>query len=211
MENENAYSEMLYNISPSYYNIWLNNIYIYTLIATAYCIDYMANNIYQTSVRERWFVQIVDTQVLRYDNIIRYLTKDISKLCILERMLLLRIAIIAVSVASKQQTKHGAYRIRVFYNFCELSALTQLGLPSHAFASQLIYSSISNSKQLHLFSHIFTQGQFRPSGIVIACVCVSVHECVYQSLGCPHDNSSAVEARITKFGPEMQAPCLGCL
>ena len=33
-------------------------------------------------------------------------------------------------------------------------------------------------------------------------VCVSV--CVYQSRACPHDNSSPIQARITKFGPEMQ-------
>ena len=28
--------------------------------------------------------------------------------------------------------------------------------------------------------------------------------CVYQSRACPHDNSSPIQARITKFGPEMQ-------
>ena len=32
------------------------------------------------------------------------------------------------------------------------------------------------------------------------CVCV----CVYQSRACPDDNSSPIQARITKFGPEMQ-------
>ena len=63
-----------------------------------------------------------------------------------------------------------------------------------------------------LFSHhtliskikqtIFTRGQFWPSGIVIACVCGSV--CVYQSRACPHDNSSPIQTRITKFGPKMQ-------
>ena len=31
-----------------------------------------------------------------------------------------------------------------------------------------------------------------------------VSVCVYQSLACPHDNSSPVQARITKFGPEKQ-------
>ena len=53
---------------------------------------------------------------------------------------------------------------------------------------------------------IFTRGQFWPSGIVIACVCGSVCPCVYvyQSRACPHDNSSLIQARITKFGPEMQ-------
>ena len=30
-------------------------------------------------------------------------------------------------------------------------------------------------------------------------VYLSVCVCVYQSLACPHDNSSAVQARITKF------------
>ena len=52
------------------------------------------------------------------------------------------------------------------------------------------------------------QGQFLPeasfglrvlssplSVYLSVCVCV----CVYQSLACPHDNSSAVQARITKF------------
>ena len=34
------------------------------------------------------------------------------------------------------------------------------------------------------------------------CVCPCM--CVYQSLACPHDNSSAVHARITEFGSEMQ-------
>ena len=51
---------------------------------------------------------------------------------------------------------------------------------------------------------LFTRGQFWPSGIVIACICVSVRVsvCVYQSLACPHDNSSAAQPRITKFGTE---------
>ena len=32
------------------------------------------------------------------------------------------------------------------------------------------------------------------------CPCV----CVYQSQACPHDNSSPIQARITKFKPEIQ-------
>ena len=36
------------------------------------------------------------------------------------------------------------------------------------------------------------------------CVCPCVRVCVYQSLACPHDNSSAVQARITKLGWETQ-------
>ena len=53
---------------------------------------------------------------------------------------------------------------------------------------------------------VFTPGQFWPSGIVIGCVCGSVCSCVcvFQSRACPHDNSSLIQARIIKFGPEMQ-------
>ena len=53
---------------------------------------------------------------------------------------------------------------------------------------------------------IFARGQFWLSGIVISCVCVYVRVsvCVYQSLACQHNNSSAVQARITKLGSEMQ-------
>ena len=48
---------------------------------------------------------------------------------------------------------------------------------------------------------LFTRGHFWPSGNVIACVCVSMcpDVCVYQSRACPHDNSSLVEVKITKF------------
>ena len=35
-------------------------------------------------------------------------------------------------------------------------------------------------------------------------VCVSVCVCVHQSRACPDDNSSPIQARITKFRPEMQ-------
>ena len=35
-------------------------------------------------------------------------------------------------------------------------------------------------------------------------VCVWVCVCVYQSRACPDDNSSPIQARIAKFGPEMQ-------
>ena len=35
-------------------------------------------------------------------------------------------------------------------------------------------------------------------------VSVSVCPCVYQSLACPHNNSSSGQARITKFGVQVQ-------
>ena len=37
-----------------------------------------------------------------------------------------------------------------------------------------------------------------------ASVGMCVRVCVYQSRACPHDNSSPIQARITKFWPEMQ-------
>ena len=49
----------------------------------------------------------------------------------------------------------------------------------------------------------FTRGQFWPPGIVVACVCPSVRRSVRHQV-CPRDNSSPVQARITKFGPKMQ-------
>ena len=61
-----------------------------------------------------------------------------------------------------------------------------------------------------VFIGIFTWGQFWPSGIVVAgvCVCVCVHVrlcvCVCQPRACPHHNSSRVKARTTKFGQKMQ-------
>ena len=61
---------------------------------------------------------------------------------------------------------------------------------------------------------IFTQDQFLPSGIVIACVCVCMYVSVFvglcvfvymcQSWPCLRHNSSPVQVRITQFGPEVQ-------
>ena len=57
---------------------------------------------------------------------------------------------------------------------------------------------------------LFTQGQFWPSGMVVACVCmpvclcVRVPVCVYQSRACSHNSSPLVQARITKFETKMQ-------
>ena len=52
----------------------------------------------------------------------------------------------------------------------------------------------------HVPSLIFTRGQYWPSGIVVACVRPSVRQSVRHQV-CPRDNSSPVQARITKFGP----------
>ena len=57
-------------------------------------------------------------------------------------------------------------------------------------------------------SHLFTRGQFWPSGIVVACVClsvcVSVCVCVRQPWACPCHKSPRVQARTTKFGQKVQ-------
>ena len=49
----------------------------------------------------------------------------------------------------------------------------------------------------------FTRGQFWPPGIVVALVRPSVRLSVRHQV-CPRDNSSPVQARITKFGPKIQ-------
>ena len=75
-----------------------------------------------------------------------------------------------------------------------------------------MYGSYPAYYQIHcgadVTESIFTRGQFWPSGIVIACVCVCVRVCVChsvcQSLACPRDNLGPVQARIAKFGPKMQ-------
>ena len=67
---------------------------------------------------------------------------------------------------------------------------------------------IQESALLSRTCRVFTRGQFWPSGIVVACVCVSVcscvRVCVCQSRACPHDNSPLVQARITKFVTKVQ-------
>ena len=78
----------------------------------------------------------------------------------------------------------------------KLGVLTLLNLSYRAEAIPM-YSFIKHN---HASLMIFTQGQFWPPGIVVACVCV----CVYQSFACPHDNSSPVQARVTRFGREKQ-------
>ena len=77
------------------------------------------------------------------------------------------------------------------------------------FALVYIVIPTSSTKEMCVYP-VFTRGQFWPSGIVVACVCVCVCVClsvclsVCQSLACPRDNSGPVQARIVKFRPKMQ-------
>ena len=52
---------------------------------------------------------------------------------------------------------------------------------------------------LNWVSVIFTWGQFWPLGIVVACICMCAHTCVYvhQPKACLHHNSSPLKAGIT--------------
>ena len=66
-------------------------------------------------------------------------------------------------------------------------------------------------RQLDRMEHISMKFQmksiFYPRPVLASgyCRCLCLCVCVYQSLACPHDNSSPVQARITKFGPEKQS------
>ena len=65
----------------------------------------------------------------------------------------------------------------------------------------------------HVAGSVFTRGQFKTSGIVVAyvsvcvlCVCVCVSVSLYQSQTCLLN--LAVPARIIKFNPVVKTPCL---
>ena len=106
------------------------------------------------------------------------------------------------------------------YRYPRAHCLFSLQVPSSARKGTLVTSDISTSYFLKIevaystlfvaqtLLILFTRGQFWPSGIVVACVCVcvcvSVCLSVCQSLACPRDNSGPVQARIAKFGPKMQ-------
>ena len=59
------------------------------------------------------------------------------------------------------------------------------------------------TQELTNASYIFTRGQFRPSGIVVAYVCVYVRPC-HQLLARPRDYSWPLQARSNKFGLRVQ-------
>ena len=76
---------------------------------------------------------------------------------------------------------------------------------------KLLQKKDSKSSQFILLIDIEThcvwllpKGQFWPSCIVVACVCLDVSIRARQSRTCPCDNLSLVQPGITKFGPEVQ-------
>ena len=83
--------------------------------------------------------------------------------------------------------------------WCGIISLDIQSSSSFHISNDTLFDQSLCTPMTNVLALIFTRGQFWPSGIVIAPVCVSVSVCVYQSLACPHDNSSAVQARITKF------------
>ena len=82
----------------------------------------------------------------------------------------------------------------------------QIYIETHVSSCSIYFAIIHNIRLIFqsFAQWFFTRGQFWPTGIAIACVIVSAHVCVYQSLACPHDNSSAVQDSITKCGAEVQ-------
>ena len=68
-----------------------------------------------------------------------------------------------------------------------------------------VYTIESHECFLVSLVSVFTQGQFWPSGIVVACVCLSnVCPSVYQSQSCPRKNSILVQSKITKLRAHVQ-------
>ena len=63
---------------------------------------------------------------------------------------------------------------------------------------QDILMLLGYQKNFHVI--FVTWGQFWPLGNAVACICMSVCMCVCLL----HDNSSPIQARITKCGPEVQ-------
>ena len=85
--------------------------------------------------------------------------------------------------------------------------------PTHSGGHQHCHNSIRSECDTcaHIITDkmcLFTRGQFWPSGIVVACVslsvCVSVCVCVRQPRACPRNKSPRVQARTTKFGQKVQ-------
>ena len=100
------------------------------------------------------------------------------------------------------------HRAHYWYHYIARACLHPLVTWQHG----LPWTQITHGQGTCIYGAIFTRGQFWPSGIVVACVCVCVCVCVClsvclsvcQSLACPGDNSGPVQARIAKFGPKMQ-------
>ena len=93
----------------------------------------------------------------------------------------------------------GIYMYHQMNVFCATGLLEENTLPGN---------TLSLSLDLSSKSLLFTRGQFWPSGIVVACVClsvcVSVCVCVRQPWACPCHKSPRVQARTTKFGQKVQ-------
>ena len=84
---------------------------------------------------------------------------------------------------------------------------TVVSFPARCPTSSNIFSRWEVIGGLFHWQFFFTRGQFWPSDIVVACICLSIiymFVCVCQSWACMHDNSLPIKARITKFGTEVQ-------
>ena len=51
-------------------------------------------------------------------------------------------------------------------------------------------------------SLVFIPGQFWPSGIIVACICLSVCVFMGQPWACLHNNFWPIQSRVTKCGPK---------
>ena len=124
-----------------------------------------------------------------------FLSRTFCPVCIIE---VGHTDILSDYVRLPMQIKNPALYIIIF-RLIILNSILGSALPVKLLSGQYHITLLISNENWIL---VFTRGQFWPSGIVVACVCVCV--CVRQSWACPSDNSSTVQARITKFGPEKQ-------
>ena len=106
------------------------------------------------------------------------------------------------------------YQVTVIFEVWEPMGLFTTKTPSYLFREshnkdETRRSHLCNGNSYTVMAtFFFTRGQFWPSGIVVACMCVSVCQSVCQSLVCPRDNSGPVQARITNLDQGCKRPWL---
>ena len=89
----------------------------------------------------------------------------------------------------------------------QLSVTCHFGMETRPTMDQIMACSLFDAKPLPepllIYCPFLPEASFGLR-VLSSPASVGLCVCVYQSRACPHDNSSPIQARITKFGPEMQ-------